>query len=394
MHAFEDFFPGLAVVSALILAALAGSVVCRRVGLPAPTAFLAVGVLAGLVELGPAGDLSPLELQQIGVLALYAILFQGGAATGFTAWRREARPILGLGLAGTAATAGLLAIVANVALGLDWEVALLIGIALAPTDPAAVYAALRSRSGMARTRTILEGESGFNDPVAISLMVVAVSALAEDSASAGDVVRRMTQELLIGTVGGLLAGGMLILLMRQLPRLEDGFVSVALLTAAVLAGALTAWLHGSGFLAVYLAGLLVSDQWAKRSGHHHSTPEAVAGGAEVLLFALLGSALVPSVEGGDVWRGALIGVLLIAVVRPLVVSITTFGSRLKRSELVVSSLGGLKGAVPLLLAVYPALEQLDGSERVQAIVLVATALSLVVQGGGLTLAVAHSSRRA
>ncbi len=113
----------------------------------------------------PTDGLGELPLEQIGVVALYAILFQGGLATGFRAWRREAGPILALGTVGTAGTAGLLGIFAHYLLGFDWTLAALVAVALSPTDPAAVYATLRGRDQFQRARVVLEGESGFNDPV-------------------------------------------------------------------------------------------------------------------------------------------------------------------------------------------------------------------------------------
>src|SRR4029079_3682496 len=119
------------------------------------------------LDLVPVDELSALNLEQVGTVALYAILFQGGIATGFRAWRRSAQPILILGLPGTAVTAAALAAFAHYVLRLDWVLAAPICIALAPTGPAAVYSVLRGK-GDTRARTILEGESGFNDPIGIS----------------------------------------------------------------------------------------------------------------------------------------------------------------------------------------------------------------------------------
>ena len=162
MDQYVDFFPELALAAALLLAALAAAPLFERVRLPSPAAFLAVGMAAGLLQIEPAADLSVVRLEQVGAVALFVILFQGGLSTGFSAARAAARPILSLAIVGTAATACGLAVVAHFALSLDWSIALLVGVALAPTDPAAVYALLRGRGGSERARTILEGESGFN----------------------------------------------------------------------------------------------------------------------------------------------------------------------------------------------------------------------------------------
>jgi potassium/hydrogen antiporter len=380
MDAFADFFPDLLVLTALLLAAIAGAPIVQAVGLPAPAAFLAIGIAAGLFGISPTEELSLLTLERIGAVALYAILFQGGLATGFAAWRHSARPILLLGLPGTAATAGALALVTHYVLGLDWSIALPVGIALAPTDPAAVYSVLRGQRSQTRARTVLEGESGFNDPIGISFMVVAVGSLGSDGASGGEAAVRLVEELGLGLVGGLVGGLALALLITATPRLEEGFQSIAVLAGAVLVGAATATLHGSGFLAVYLAGLLVSDRWAAQDTRQHAVPEAASAISEPILFGLLGAAFAPLVGWDDLGQGLVLALVTAFVVRPLVAATCLAGSGLDRGERVLVSWGGLKGAVPLLLAAFPALEALDGAEAVAAVVLVATAASIVAQG--------------
>ena len=385
MAALTDFFPKLLVVAGLLLAALAAAPLAQRLRLPGPAAFLAVGIVAGLTGIAPTEDLSPVTLEQIGAVALYAILFQGGLATGFRAWRRSARPILLLGLPGTAATAGALALFAHFLLGLGWPLAFLIGIALAPTDPAAVYAVLRGQQGAPRARTILEGESGLNDPVGISLMVVAVAILSADNGSYSEGAVRLVKELGIGLAGGIAGGVLLIAALRATPHLEEGLQSVAILGGAVLVGAATATLHGSGFLAVYLSGLLVADRWAKQDGRHHAVPESISAAAEPVLFGLLGASFAPLVGPGDIGRGLALTVLTAFAIRPVLAAACLAGTRLQPAERVLVSWGGLKGAVPLLLAAYPALDSLKGAETAQAVVLVATAASIVVQGATLAL---------
>ena len=379
MDDFASFFPDLLAFSALLLVALAAAPLAQRLRLPAPAAFLAVGIVAGLAGLNPAEDLSRLALEEIGAIALYAILFQGGLSTGFAAFRRHAAPILLLGLPGTVVAAAALSAVGHFVLGLDWSLAALVGIALAPTDPAAVYAVLRGGKA-APARSILEGESGFNDPVGISLMVVAIAMVGNENVSLLDGAATLGKELGIGLAGGIFGGMALIGLLRATPWLEGTVHAVALVTGAMIVGATTASLHGSGFLAVYLAGLLVSDEWSRRKRRHRAIPEVLAGVAEPVLFGLLGAAFAPVVIGGDIWRGIVLTVATVLFIRPLVATACLRGSGLRRPERLLVSWGGLKGAVPLLLAAYPALEQLDVSPRVEGIVLVATAASIVLQG--------------
>ena len=393
MLEYADFFPKLALAAALLLAALASAPLFERLRLPSPAAFLGVGIAAGLLGIAPTGELPVVTLEQMGAVALFVILFQGGLGTGFGAARAAARPILTLGIVGTALTAGGLALAARFALGLDWSVALLIAVALAPTDPAAVYAVLRGRSGSDRARTVLEGESGFNDPAGIALMVAVTAAVASSHSSYQHSALRFVEELGIGSAAGVIGGLLLLAGLRVIGRLEAGVQAVSLILGAVLLGSLTATLHGSGFLAVYVAGLLLSDAWARQDRAQHAVPEALSGAAEVLLFATLGAAFAPLVGIDDIGRGLVLMIITVFVVRPLVASACLIGSGLQAPDRALVSWGGLKGAVPLLLAAYPALEHFDRASTVAGTVLVATAASLIVQGGTLPLVARGAANR-
>ena len=392
MDAFAEFFPELLTVALLLLTAIALTPVVQMAGLPGAAAFLAVGVIAGLTDAIPTDGLGELPLEEIGAVALYAVLFQGGLSTGFRAWRSEARPILALGTIGTAGTAAALAAFAHYGLGLGWSLSALVGVALSPTDPAAVYAVLRGQGAPSRSRVILEGESGFNDPVSISLMVAVVAFLGSDDATVGGSVLRFVEEIGIGLLGGVMGAALLLVLLRATPHLEEGLQSVAVLAAAAVVGAGTAAVHGSGFLAVYVAGLLIADRWAEQDGTHHAIPEAVAAAAEPALFGLLGAVFASRVTGIDIIHGLLLAAITVIIVRPLVVLACVAGGRLRRRDTLIVSVGGLKGAVPLLLAGYPALEALPETTRTEGIVLCATACSILVQGKMLSTIVAEPAR--
>ena len=294
------------------------------------------------------------------------------------------RRILALGTIGTAATAGLLGVFAHYLLGFEWTLAALVAVALSPTDPAAVYATLRGREQFRRARVVLEGESGFNDPVAISLMITVVTFVSSDHATVSGSVVHLVQELGLGLVGGVIGAGALIALLRATPHLEDALQSIAVLVMVVVIGAATAVVHGSGFLAVYAAGLLAADRSAEQDGTKHAIPESVSAVAEPVLFGLLGAVFAPRVTRGDVVDGALLTLVTLCALRPAVVYACLARSRFTRTERLVVILGGLKGAVPLLLAGYAALEALPQTDRTEAVVLSATAASILAQGWGLT----------
>lgn len=184
----------------------------------------------------------------------------------------------------------------------------------------------------------------------------------------------------------------LIILLRLTPRLEEGLQGAAVLIGAVVVGAATATLHGSGFLAVYVAGLLVADRWAAQDGRQHTVPEAASAIAEPVLFGLLGAAFASLVGVTELWHGIVLTLVTVIALRPLVASACLLRSGLSRAERVLVSWGGLKGAVPLLLAAYPALEGLAESPATKAIVLVATAASILVQGATLQLIAARAAQ--
>jgi cell volume regulation protein A len=391
MDAYADFFPDLLAFAALLLIAIAAAPLAARARLPGPAAFLGVGIVAGATDLIPTDDLGALHLEQIATVALYAILFQGGISTGLRALRPNMTPTVVLALPGTAATAGGLALVGHYAFGLDWTIAALVGVALAPTDPAAVYAVLRGTGGrVVRARTILEAESGFNDPVGISLMVAVLAYVGPEHAGVGGGFTRFVQELGIGAAMGIAAGLVLIWVLRATKGVPDDLQGIGFLVAAIAIGAATATLHGSGFLAVYISGLLVSDAWREQDGSRHVATEGAAAIAEPLLFGMLGAAFASSVGWTELGYGVGLILALSLVVRPIVAFTGTIGTGLNMGERRLVAWGGLKGAVPLLLAAYPALEALDGASDVQGIVLVATAGSILLQGATLA-AVARSA---
>ena len=385
MSDFADFFPKLAEAALLLVVALAAAPLFKRIRLPSPAAFLAVGIAAGLLGVAPTADLSAVRLEQVGAVCLFLILFQGGLGTGLGRARLAAGPILMLGIVGTAATATGLALIGRFVLGLDWSLALLVAVALAPTDPAAVYSVLRVGRGSMLARSVLEGESGFNDPAAISLMATVTAAIATSASGYGDSAVSFVEELAIGTAAGVAGGIVLVGALRATPHLDADVRTLALLGGAILLGALTAWGHGSGFLAVYIAGLVLSDDWADLDRTSQAIPEALSSTAEVLLFATLGAAFAPVVGPADLLRGLVLTLATVCVVRPVVAAACLVKSRLTGRERALVSWGGLKGAVPLLLAAYPALEHFGGTATIEAIVLVATAASLVVQGATLSI---------
>ncbi len=229
--------------------------------------------------------------------------------------------------------------------------------------------------------------------------MVAVTAVVADRHSSYEAsVARFAEQLTIGSFAGVAGGLALIAALRVTGERGGAGRGGAVLVAAVLLGALTATLHGSGFLAVYVAGLLLSDRWNTQRPGRRAVPAALSAVAEPLLFVALGAAFAPLITLDDLLRGVALTLATVLVVRPVVASVCLFGSGLSRAltarALISWGVASSAGAVPaLLLAGYPELERLSAATSVAATVLVATAASLVLQGGTLPLVAARVARR-
>ena len=372
----------LAVAGGAAVAALALEPLARRLGVPTPLAFLLAGLALGQTWDDSHAVASPDVIAIFGTVALVIVLLQGGFNCGLEAVRRQIAPVLALGLAGTAATFGLVAVAAHQFAGLDWTQSLLLGAVLSPTDPAAVFAAVsRAGAGGARIVRLLEAEAGFNDPVAIALTLALVSAAGSGDIAAGSVAWTTVRELVVGSAVGLLAG---LLAARLLgPRRPSVAMAAPL---AVLAGAFAtfgigALAHGSGFVAVYLFGLVLGDAAdLPQVDAVRAFGEQLASLAEIAMFVLLGVALARVPLRGELLDAALLTLVLVFVIRPAVVYPVLLAFRRTRAEALFATAGGLKGAVPILLAALPLQAGLDGSTRIFALAGIVVLASLALQG--------------
>jgi len=288
--------------------------------------------------------------------ALVLILFDGGRGMGLARFRSEAPAIVGLGLAGTFATVAAGAALAHLVLGVSWYLSVLLATALAPTDPAVVFSVLGAIRG--RSSTVLEGESGANDPVGIALMVALIDAGSLTGQAISDAAVAFLLQLAVGLAVGVLGG----LLLRRLPRFVALPLAFGLFALADIG-------HGSGFLAVFVAGIVLGGDQAH---------VLVGTMGEALAFVSLGLLVdLHEIAHLDVWLPGLAVFALIAfVVRPLVC--WPFVLHLRWSERVFVLLAGLKGAVPLLLGSM-LLDVHDG-HRLYAVTVVVVVASVLAQG--------------
>jgi cell volume regulation protein A len=392
MNEVSAFGAVVAVVGAVVLLAVLSNRFSERLRVPAPALFLVVAAVASTVF--PGLRSLPVGVdEQIVTVALVFILFDGGMHIGWRRFRTAAGAVAWLGVAGTIVTAAALAAAAHVVFGFDWFTALLIGTALAPTDPAVVFSVLGRREVSGRSGTILEGESGANDPVGIALMVSLLAAATAGAGGGGSAVAGgvgiFAMQMLVGAAAGVAGGWALTRLLRA-PLPSAALYPVrALAGAAVIYGVPTV-LGGSGFLAVLLAGILIGDVRAPYKREIEQTTASLAGLAEIVAFTVLGLTIsLPDVLRPDeLWVGVGLAGLLILLIRPLLVGLLLWPVRLTRGERLFVLWAGLKGAVPILLGLFIVGAGVPDSTRIYGIVFVVVLISVVVQGG-LTPALAR-----
>lgn len=372
---------GLLVLSASLagLLAVQSHAVSQRVRLPAPVLFLVAAAVAE--RLLPALD-HPTErtVERVVTVALLAILFDGGMSIGRARLRTARTPVITLGVLGTFATVAGAAVLVRLVLGVDWYLSVLVATAVAPTDPAIVFSVLGQREVEGRSGTVLEGESGANDPVGIALLAALLSAGSLSAGAALHVAGSFALQMGVGLVVGAVGGRALLWLMRRVPLPAEGLHPVRTLVFAGVLFGLATVAHGSGFLAVFLAGIVIGDERAPYKREVERFHAALASVAEVVAFAYLGFTVDLGVLGRtDVWvPGLVIGLLLAVLVRPLVVYPLLRPARLLPGETAFVLFAGLKGAVPLLLGSM--LLPLAGGPRLYGVVVVVVLVSVVVQG--------------
>lgn len=381
MDELTSFGTVVLVVAGGLLLALLATKLNERFPVPEPAVFLALAAVSSDLFPQLAEELSILEVERIAVVALIIILFNGGTLVGWRRFRVAAVPIFSLGFVGTFATAGIVAVVAHYLLGFDWITAGLLGAALAPTDPAVMFSVLGNKEIRGRTGTILEGESGVNDPVGIALMIGMIELATREDASFWIVVEEFSVEMSVGLVVGLLCAWAMLPLSRiSLPN--PGLYPIRTLVAAGVVYGIASILHGSGFLAVFVAGIALGDADVPFRESIERFHTSLASLAEVVVFVALGLTIdvTELLTSTRLLEGLALAIVLALVARPLAVGPLLLPVRMRRNERIFVVWAGLRGAVPILLAAFALLGGVDDAERVYDIVFVVVAFSVIVQG--------------
>jgi len=361
--------------------ALAAHKLTELFPVPAPALFLVLAAVASDVWPG-LQRLSTVDVERIAVVALVAILFDGGMQVGWPRFRSAAATITALGVLGTFATAGVITLAAHWFFDFGWTTAGILGAALAPTDPAVMFSVLGRREIGGRSGTILEGESGANDPVGIALMIGMLDFATHEGASFWTVVREFAIEMSVGLAIGVAGAALLLPLMRYVSLPNEALYPIRTLAIAGVVYGVASVAHGSGFLAVFVAGLLVGSARVPYKGEIERFHTSLASLAEIVVFVALGLTIdLGSLPGRAVWLdGLLLALILAFVARPLAVWPLLLPTRLRVGERLFVVWGGLKGAVPILLAAFAVIAGADGAARIYGIVFVVVLFSVVVQG--------------
>lgn len=378
------FLIALLIAAGLVMAGILVSPLSSRLGMPVLLLFLAVGMLAG--EDGP-GNIRFDDFRTsflVSNLSLAIILLDGGMRTRLESFRVGLRPALALASVGVVLTALVGGLFASWLLNLPLLVGLLIGAIVSSTDAAVVFNLLQGKglSLNERVKATLEIESGSNDPMAIFLTVLFIQFIQNPGSTLLDGLWLLLEQFGIGAVGGL-AGGLLVAWLLKRVSLVSAMYPLLVVSGGLVLFSLVNIAGGSGFLAIYLMGVVLA---AKRNRHMEEIlqiHDGLAWLAQLVLFVLLGLLVTPSALLENLPEALLISAVLILVARPLstLLSLLPFG--FSRREHLYMAWVGLRGAVPVVLAIFPLMAGLEHAQVIFQVAFVVVLVSLVLQGSTL-----------
>jgi cell volume regulation protein A len=368
------------IAAAMLAGGLGASLMARRLRLPSLLLFLGLGMAVGSEGTGWI-HFDDYELARaVGVVALALILFEGGLATGFREIRPVLRPAIGLALVGTLATAVIVGLAASWLFDLTIVEGMLLGAVVSATDGAAIFALLRASTLERRLARVLEGESGFNDPVAVLLVLGFIEWIKQPDYGVLDMVGLFAQQLGIGLGIGAVVGLAAVYAFKRAQLDTAGLYPVASLATAGLAFGAADTLGGSGFLAVYLAGLIVGTATIPAKRTIVTFHQGLAWVAQIAMFLALGLLVFPSQLGDVVLEAIVLALILVFVARPIAVLISTPFDGFDYRERALLGWAGLRGAVPVVLATFPVIAHVPHSLEFFNIVFFAVVISTLLQG--------------
>lgn len=376
----QQLYVALLIGGLVLLASIIGTRVATRVGFPALLFFLLVGVVLGEDVLGLDFDNAELA-RNVGTAALAVILVEGGLTTRFSDIRKVLAPAGALATVGVVVSTVITAVGAHVLLRMDWQLALLLGAIVSSTDAAAVFSVLRLIPLPRRVAGLLEAESGFNDaPAVILVLTFSVVPFVFEPESAIAVIG---YELVAGAAIGLACGFVGAALIRRIALPASGLYPITIFGLGLVAFAAAGTAHASGFLAAYLAAVVLANSGLPHRSATRSFAEGIGWLAQIGLFVILGLLINPSELLPDVVPAIVIGLLLLFVARPVSVVASLLGFKIPWREQFFLSCAGLRGAVPIVLTTFPIVAGVPDSYRLLNIVFVLVVVFTLIQGPSL-----------
>nr|WP_136251957.1 potassium/proton antiporter [Ningiella ruwaisensis] len=371
----------------LILLGILSSQLSARVGLPVLVLFLLVGMLAG--EDGPGGIMfdNAEAAHALGTLALAMILFDGGLQTPFKSIKKVWKPASALATFGVLITGAITGVAAAHILNLPLLHGMLIGAIVGSTDAAAVFSLLRN-AGIhleKKLKSTLEIESASNDPMAIFLTVGLLEILVNDMKPGVQLLALFASQMGFGAFFGVLIGWLSVKLINKVELSAAGLYPVLVSACGLLSFGITAYVGGSGFLAVFISGTVIGNSRFVARKNTFLFHDGLAWLSQITMFVVLGLLITPS-SLVDVWlEGLVIALVLIFIARPLAVSpiLALFGFKWREISLI--SWVGLRGSVPIILAIFPYIFGLPGAALIFNVVFFVVLISATVQGSTLAL---------
>jgi cell volume regulation protein A len=368
------------VAGSLLGAGVVASLLATRLRVPGLVLFLGLGMAVGSDGTGwiDFGDYQ--MARTIGIIALALILFEGGLTSGVIEIRPVLGPAAGLALVGTLVTAFIAGLAAAWLFDFSLLEGLLLGAVLSSTDGAAIFALLRNSTLRRRLARTLEAESGFNDPVAVLLVIGFIDWLQQPDYGLGDMVVLLIRQLGIGVAVGLAVGWLAVRGFQRAQLTTAGLYPVASLATAAVAFGAADVLHGSGFLAVYLAGLALGSANVPAKQTTANFHQGLSWVAQIAMFLTLGLLVFPSQLGDVALEGTVLALVVVFVARPVATALATLPFGFSWPERAVLGWAGLRGAVPVVLATFAVIDGVPHSVEFFNIVFFAVLLSTLLQG--------------
>jgi potassium/hydrogen antiporter len=368
------------VTGALLALGIAASLAAGRLRVPGLILFLALGMAIGSDGLGLI-EFDDFELTRtVGIVALVLILFEGGLTAGWPEIRPVFWPAASLATIGTLLTAVIVGVAAAWLLDLPLLYGMLLGSIVSTTDSAAIFSVLRGSSLRRRTARVLEAESGLNDPIAVLLVIGFIEWIERPEGGLANMAILLVEELGIGALVGLACGALSVAAFRRVPFVSSGLYPVASIATAAISFGLADVLHGSGFLAVYLAGLALGGSRVPARATIADFHAGVGWVSQIVLFFTLGLLVFPMDLVPIAEEGLLLAFVLAVVARPVAALVATRVGRFPPRESLLIGWAGLRGAIPIVLATFPVIAGVPRADDFFDIVFFVVLTSTLIQG--------------